>query len=140
MISEKQQPVFRIVKSKLFIDENHASAIKLNEISRQAHFSLYHYIRLFKVIYGITPHQYLKEKRIEKAKLLLAQSELSISDICYSVGFESVSSFTTLFKAVTGLNPRRYRQNHLEKEQKIAEQPLVAIPGCMAEKYGLKAG
>jgi AraC-like DNA-binding protein len=62
----------RIVNAKLFIEQNYASAIALNDISDEAYFSKYHFIRLFKKIYGKTPHQYLTAIRIDKAKSLLA--------------------------------------------------------------------
>ncbi len=87
----------RIVKAKLFIDNNYAAQIDLDNISGEAYFSKYHFIRLFKSIYGKTPHQYLIQVRIEKARELLNKT-ITVSEICYQVGFDSVSSFTGLLK------------------------------------------
>lgn len=94
----------QIIRSKKFVDNNYANNINLNDIAGEAFFSKFHFIRLFKKYYGVTPHQYLIRLRIAEAKKLL-QSGISISGVCYAVGFESVPSFTKLFKAVTGTTP-----------------------------------
>ena len=125
----------RIVLAKLFIDEHFADNIDLDAIAGEAAFSKFHFIRLFKMAYGKTPHQYLTQVRIEKAKLLL-QSETSITDVCFSVGFDGISSFTHLFKRFTQLTPSAYQQQQHLRRQQIAEAPLKFIPGCFAEQKG----
>jgi AraC-like DNA-binding protein len=125
----------RIVLAKLFIDEHFADHIDLDAIAGEAAFSKFHFIRLFKMAYGKTPHQYLTQVRIEKAKLLL-QSETSITDVCFSVGFDGISSFTHLFKRFTQLTPSAYQQQQRLRRQQIAEAPLKFIPGCFAEQKG----
>jgi len=126
----------RIVQAKLFIDMHYTKAIDIDNIADEAYFSKFHFIRLFKKIYGKTPHYYLTSVRIEKAKLLL-QNNISVSEVCLSVGFESLSSFSGLFKRVTGVNPSIYlvQQQHLKAE--ISEKPLKFIPGCFVSQHGL---
>src|SRR6476660_4401775 len=97
----------RIVQAKLFIDKNYAENIDLNNIADEAYFSKFHFIRLFTKIYGKTPHQYLMSVRIEKAMQLL-RSDMPVSRVCYAVGFESLSSFSTLFKKMVGVSPSVY--------------------------------
>lgn len=80
----------RIVKAKLFIDLNYADKIDVDNISDEAFFSKFHFIRLFKTIYGKTPHQYLTFVRIEKAQQILKQEGNSVSEACTSVGFDSL--------------------------------------------------
>src|SRR5438132_1453815 len=87
----------RVVSAKIFIDENYSEAIDLKEISGRAYLSPFHFHRLFTRIYRKTPHRYLTNKRIEKAKDLLAENK-PVSDVCNEVGFESVGSFSVLFK------------------------------------------
>lgn len=87
----------RLVQAKLFIDKNYADKIDIDQISDEAFFSKFHFIRLFKEIYGKTPHQYLTSVRIDNA-ILLFQKDKTISDVCFAVGFESLSSFSGLFK------------------------------------------
>lgn len=125
----------RLVQAKLFIDRHYAEAIDLNCIADEAYFSKFHFIKQFKAIYQQTPHQYLKTVRIEKARQLL-QEGTNVSDTCYAVGFESISSFSNLFKRATGSTPSAYLQQHQALKAQVAATPLAYIPGCFAEKYG----
>src|SRR5260221_13020114 len=110
----------RIVQAKLFIDGNFSKPIDLDNIAGQAAFSKFHFIRLFKNIYGKTPHQYLTKVRIEMAKEFL-QKNHSVTEACFMVGFDSLSSFTGLFKRVTKVTPSMYQQQFLERVQQIKE-------------------
>lgn len=125
----------RVVRAKLFIDEHYAKPIDLSAVSDEACFSKFHFTRLFKKIYGRTPHQYLTQVRVERAKLILAAGE-TVAKACFDVGFDSISSFTGLFKRRVGLTPAAYQADQLRRKDDIAEQPLVHIPGCFAEKKG----
>jgi AraC-like DNA-binding protein len=125
----------RIVQAKLFIDGNFAHKIDLNNISDEACFSKFHFMRLFKSIYGKTPHQYLIQVRIEKAKYFL-RLNYSVSDSCFQVGFESITSFTGLFKKCEGSTPSEYQRQNKIREEKIKAKPLHFIPNCFAEQKG----
>jgi AraC-like DNA-binding protein len=126
----------RIVAAKVFIDENYHEAINLDEISQKAFLSRYHFHRLFSQVYKRTPHQYLTLKRIEKAKDLLAENK-QVIDVCNEVGFESLGSFSTLFKKEIGFAPTYYRNMAWLKKQKAKEQPKRFIPHCFIESYRL---
>ena len=125
----------RIVQAKLFIDTHFSENIDLDNISDEAYFSKFHFIRLFKTIYGKTPHQYLTRVRIENAKELL-QNEISVSDVCFAVGFDSISSFTALFKRYTKLSPSEYSRQLKKRKEQIKRAPLQFIPTCFAEQKG----
>lgn len=125
----------RIVQAKLFIDNNYFDNIDLDHISGEAHFSKFHFIRLFKNIYGKTPHQYLTFVRIEKAMQLLQTNE-SVSAVCYAIGFESLSSFSELFKRRVGLTPSEYLLQQQKIKAQILTTPLNFIPGCFTQKNG----
>ena len=125
----------RIVQAKLFIDNHFQDNINLDDIADEAFFSKFHFIRLFKLTYGKTTHQYLTSVRIEKAKLLL-QTNMPIADVCFSVGFDSVSSFTGLFKRITRMTPSAYQQQQLLRKDEINKAPLKYIPNCFAEQNG----
>ena len=125
----------RVVQAKLFIDDHFAENIDLNNIADEAYFSKFHFIRLFKNIYNKTPHQYLTQVRIEKAKLLLA-TEISVSDVCFSVGFASMGSFSSLFKRVVGISPSHFQIQEQKRKADIKMRPLSFIPNCFAENKG----
>ena len=125
----------QVVQAKLFIDSNFANPIDLDTIADNASFSKFHFIRLFKKIYNQTPHQYLISVRIEKAKLLL-QTEVEITHVCFSVGFDSISSFTGLFKRITSTTPSFYRQLQLKRKEEIRSTPLKFVPHCFAQQNG----
>lgn len=125
----------RIVQAKLFIDEHYAGNIDLSNIADEAFFSKYHFIRLFKSTYGKTPYQYLTSVRIDQAKQMLKTGEM-VSTICNVLGFESLGSFSRLFKRVVGVSPSIYfeQQQLLMKEQQ--SKPAQFVPNCFAEFYG----
>ena len=124
----------RIVQAKLFIDKHYTEKIDLENISDEAYFSKFHFIRLFKKSYGKSPHQYLTWVRVESAKELLKKGT-SITDVCYADGFESITSFTGLFKRYVYITPSQYQQLELERMAEMARTPLKFVPNCfLAEK------
>ncbi len=125
----------RIVQAKLYMDNHYADNIDLDNIADEAFFSKFHFIRLFKKSYGKTPHNYLTSVRIHQATQLLRTNK-PINEVCFLVGFESVSSFTGLFKRITGLTPSAYQLQQLQIKTDISQTPLKFIPNCFAEAKG----
>jgi AraC-like DNA-binding protein len=125
----------RIVQAKLFIDNHYSEAIDLNILSSEAIFSKFHFLRLFKECYGVTPYVYLKKIRIEKAKELLSQ-DLPVEEVCFHIGFDSVTSFTTLFKRQVGITPAAFRGDRIARQRLMTSTPLKFIPNCYAESNG----
>lgn len=121
----------RLRLARAYLDSNCTSAITIAYVSRKAALSPYHFIRLFYRAYKQTPHQYLVQRRIDRAKELLRSSELSITEICLEVGFESLGSFSTRFRKDTGLSPSEYRKNATK------QVPLSYIPLCVCLKHGI---
>jgi len=126
----------RIAAAKIYIDENYQESIDLEEISQQAFLSRFHFHRLFTKIYRRTPHQYLTKKRLDKAKDLLSENK-AVTDVCNEVGFESIGSFSILFKKEIGFAPTYYRNIAWLKKQRQKEQPKKFIPHCFIENYRL---
>ena len=127
----------RIVQAKLFIDAHYHEQIDLDNIADEACFSKFHFLRLFKKIYGRSPHQYLTKVRLEQAKKLLGNG-CSVNDTCFSVGFDSHSSFSGLFKRYSSLSPSAYQKQCFKKLELIRKSPLKFIPNCFAEQNGWK--
>ena len=88
----------KIIAAKLYIDSIFHECINLDGISGKALISRFHFQRLFTRIYHKTPHRYLTEKRINLARELLCGDDLTVTEICSRVGFESMGSFSVLFK------------------------------------------
>jgi AraC-like DNA-binding protein len=159
----------KIVTAKVYIDDNFHEMIDLDCLSRQACLSRYHFHRLFTRIYKMTPHQYLTQRRVEQARLWLAgeipqesrpkahnqtiageepnsrkarlrqTKDLTVSEICNNVGFESIGSFSMLFKKEIGFAPSYYRHQALQKKQQAEQQPRSFIPHCFIDAFQLES-
>ena len=125
----------RIVEAKLFIDKHYLENIDIESIAEEACFSKFHFLRLFRQVYGITPHKYLTTLRIEKAKELL-QNNISISNTCYHLGFKSINSFTKLFKRYMKVCPLVYSARAKKLRDSIASAPLDHVPSSFVEYLG----
>jgi AraC-like DNA-binding protein len=125
----------RIVQAKFYIGNFYAEKLDLNNISGEAYFSKFHFIRLFKSIYGKTPHQYLTKVRIEKARQLLEQGK-AVSEVCFLVGYDSVSTFSGLFTRHVGKTPKEFLNSHKQRKNEIQLKPLAFVPKCYAFMHG----
>ncbi len=129
----------KIVDAKVFIDEHFDSPIGLDAIAGEACLSRFHFHRLFRRIYKRTPHQYLTFKRIDQAQRMLGAADCTIGEVVAEVGFESVGSFSMLFKKETGVAPGEYREALKRSRAMAEEQPRRVIPHCfIAEIVGEK--
>jgi AraC-like DNA-binding protein len=98
-----------IVEVKHYIQENYHQNITLQELARISYISPYYLSHLFKELTGLTPFQYLMKYRIEVSKHLLLNSNLTINEITYQVGYQSETHFQNLFKKIVGTTPGKYR-------------------------------
>jgi AraC family transcriptional regulator len=113
----------RIARVVSYIRDNYHKTITLGELADIAHFSLYHFSRLFTSFQGMPPMKYVNKVRLEKAAALLINNDLSISEIAFSCGFESLSSFNTQFKkhycdTPSGIRKKSKNQHVLSKHLK----------------------
>jgi AraC-like DNA-binding protein len=105
-----------IRQSKAFMEKYHGDKIELNEIAAAAFMSRFHYIRIFQQVYGRTPRQYLRDLRIEKAKDLLKKG-YAVTRVCFDVGYESLPTFSKVFKRGTGFSPREYQERNISNPE-----------------------
>jgi AraC family transcriptional regulator len=94
-----------------YIDEALDLDIKLADLAQLAQMSQSHFSRLFKQAMGLSPHQYLLQQRVERAKQLLKHTNQSLVEIALACGFDSHSHFTRQFRQITGITPKAYRIN-----------------------------
>jgi AraC-like DNA-binding protein len=110
--NEKQ--IESVIGIKNYIDNNFEAKLNLDFLSHTRFISKYHLLRLFKRYYGLTPRQYLIDKRIEKSKEHL-KNNTSVTETCFAVGFESLGSFSSLFKSRTGKSPSQFQKEQLSR-------------------------
>jgi AraC-like DNA-binding protein len=114
-------------------DRDFAQPLTLDAMAQVANMSKFHFARTFTKVYGETPRTYLTRRRIERAKDMLRTANLTITEICFLVGFESLGSFSARFRELVGMSPTEYR---------IASAGAPPIPGCfvlMWTRPGLSA-
>jgi AraC-like DNA-binding protein/CheY-like chemotaxis protein len=103
-----------------YIDDNISAKIDINELSQMTRWSGQHFIRVFTQYMGDTPYQYILKKKMEKAKVLITETDISMKDIAFELGFQSYGNFCKIFKRETGKNPDEFRkynsiQRHINK-------------------------
>jgi AraC-like DNA-binding protein len=134
-MSQDLETLERLARARDFIDHCYDHPLSLDQISEKACFSRYHFLRLFRQAFNKTPHQYLIERRIEKAKeLLRAEDDVRVTDVCFEVGFQSLGSFSSLFHKCVGHPPLTYREKVRETEAAKRQ-----VPGCFVVMYKLES-
>src|SRR5215467_13887890 len=111
--------------------------ISVGATARISGLTRFHFIRLFKAIFGETPHQYRSRAQVEKAKHLLVLSDLSITEVCMAVGFSSLGSFSTLFSHRVGMSPSEFQRRYRPTSLQARELPTSLIPGCLSLMAGI---
>ena len=96
-----------------YIEEHLAQEISLSTLASLAQLSPYHFLRTFKESFGVTPHRYHTQQRIERAKKLLADHSLPLLQIAIELGFAEASSFSLAFHKITRQPPSAYRRSLL---------------------------
>ena len=114
MVYSNQSQINAVIRTRQYLENNYEANLNLNFLSGIGAVSKYHLLRLFKRYYGLTPTQYVMEKRIKKAKEHLL-SGMSVTQTCFAVGFHSLGSFSTLFKRKTGKSPYKYQKEQLSR-------------------------
>jgi len=120
IIYSNQEQIETVIGVRSYIDNNYDNDLNLDLLSRFRFVSKYHLLRLFKRHYGLTPRQYLIDKRIEKSKEQLING-MSVTETCFAVGFESLGSFSTLFKTKIGKSPTEFQKEQLSRSKLDSE-------------------
>jgi AraC-like DNA-binding protein len=110
-------------------DRSYTRSLTLEEMAGVACLSKYHFLRLFKSTYGVTPMEYVSQRRIERAQDLLRATNLTVTEVCMAVGFSSLGSFSSRFRRLVGENPSEFQQRYASG--------APHIPGCFVFMWGL---
>lgn len=122
-------PARHLLRAKDLADARYAEPLEVDDLAAAAGLSKAHFSREFKQAFGDSPHAYLLTRRLERAAALLRTTDRSVADICFSVGLQSVGSFTTSFTRTFKQSPTAYRAAH----PPAARNAL--IPGCVVRAY-----
>jgi AraC-like DNA-binding protein len=112
-------------RARDLIDRDYAEPLDLGALAGAAGYSRFHFARAVTAAYGETPRTYLTRRRIERAKTLLRTANLSVTEICFLVGFASLGSFSARFRQLVGRSPSAYR------DDAVAQAGAPPIPGCV---------
>ena len=121
----KELTLLRKVRDR--IDREHAQPLNVEELARGVHMSAGHLSREFKRAYGESPYSYLMTRRIERAMALLRRGDLSVTDVCFTVGCSSLGTFSTRFTELVGMSPSAFRQQAVDAS---------GIPTCVVKQVG----
>ncbi len=108
------------------IDREYAQPLDVEALARGAFMSAGHLSREFRLAYGESPYSYLMTRRIERAMALLRRGDLSVTDVCFTVGCSSLGTFSTRFTELVGVPPSVYREE--------GAQATVGMPPCIAKQ------
>jgi AraC-like DNA-binding protein len=136
----------RLLRARDAMDRAYAEPLDVRAVAAVAHVSEAHFSRCFRAVFGETPHRYLHLRRVERSMFLLRETERSVTDICFDVGFSSLGTFSRTFREIVGETPSGYRTGHgpivaPHCVQLAAMRPRVAVRVAMqSSSFGEAAG
>ena len=124
----------RMLRARDAMDRAFAQPLEVRALARIAHVSPAHFSRQFRATFGETPHRYLQRRRVERAMELLRETDRSVTEVCFDVGFGSLGTFSRTFRAIVGEPPAAYRTRF------TAEGAALRVPACWAMAWLRPAG
>lgn len=121
----------RLCLARDLLREQREPTRSIAELAREVQISPFHFIRQFEAVFGVTPHQFRIQTRLDVAKHLLATGHYSVTDVCMEVGFSSLGSFSALFARRVGEPPSAYRRRVRALVQVPGTVPADLTPGCL---------
>jgi transcriptional regulator GlxA family with amidase domain len=110
----------RLLRARDHMDRTYAEPLDVATSARIALMSEAHFIRTFKTTFGETPHRYLQRRRVERAMFLLRETDRSVTEISFDVGFLSLGTFSRTFKDIVRESPREFRDKRAGTPPKLA--------------------
>jgi AraC family transcriptional regulator len=138
--SAKEQHLRAVSRVISAMRERLAEPLTLHELARIAYLSPFHFNRVFRLVTGIPPGRFLAALRMSEAKRLLLESHMSVTDICISVGYSSLGTFTTQFTTQVGAGPREFRRLGAVYGDLAVAEMLQAQPSTDGDASGRVAG
>ena len=114
MQSQIEEANRRLLRARDAMDRTYSQPLDIPALAQIALVSEAHFIRTFRATFGETPHHYLQRRRVERSMFLLRETDRSITDICFDVGFTSLGTFSRTFREIVGESPTDYRRKRAE--------------------------
>ena len=124
----------RMLRARDTMDRAFDRPIDIPALARVAHVSEAHFSRQFRATFGETPHRYLQRRRVERAMELLRETDRSVTEVCFDVGWGSLGTFSRTFTEIVGESPTSYR------ERFAGEGAALRVPACWAMAWLRPAG
>ena len=124
-LSRREDLNRRMLRARDEMDRRYAEPLDIPTLAAIAHLSASQFGRVFKQVYGETPHRYLQRRRIERAMTLLRQTARPVTDIAWDTGFASLGTFSSTFSRIVGHSPSAFRARHAP----------VAVPTCFIASW-----
>ena len=129
----------RLVRSRDYLAASIEEPKRLADAAREAHLSPYHFHRLFRQTFGETPNEFLMRLRMDRAKELLVREQLSVTETCFAVGYESLGTFSRTFREQFGLAPSEFERS-VRRVFVVPEiAPFRFVPSCFASFFGVRS-
>ena len=128
-VSAGPEVAVHLRRARDHMDAHFTEPLTLAGVAAVAGYSPFHFARAFAAAFGTSPMAYLATRRVERAKTLLRTANLTVTEVCHAVGFTSLGTFSARFRAIVGVTPTAYRDEHVR-----AGGPPV--PGCFALAWG----
>jgi AraC-like DNA-binding protein len=128
-ISSKTTPAERrrAVEAALWLEENAAEPVRLEDAARHAGLSPFHFLRVFARVTGVTPHQYLVRLRLRRAAKLLADETRPVTEVALDCGFADLSNFVRTFGRAAGVSPKRFRRAAKGERRILQDRLALAV-------------
>ncbi|MDQ2933426.1 MAG: helix-turn-helix transcriptional regulator [Chloroflexota bacterium] len=112
MSREAEESNRHLLRARDAMDRAYAEPLDVRAVAAVAHVSEAHFIRSFRAVFGETPHRYLQRRRVERSMFLLRETDRSVTDVCFDIGFISLGTFSRTFRKIVGETPSSYRSGH----------------------------
>jgi AraC-like DNA-binding protein len=126
----------RLCRARDLLAAEYQSQIFLDVAAREACLSPFHFHRLFRSTFGETPHDFLTRRRMDRARHLLASGEMTVTEVCFEVGYSSLGSFSSKFQSLIGRTPTAYQREVRRFFGYQKPWKIMVVPACYFSAFG----
>ena len=127
----------RLCRGRDLLAAEYRSRVLLQQGAREACLSEFHFHRMFRATFGETPHDFITRLRMDRARQMLA-SERTVTDVCFEIGYESLGSFSTKFRAQFGLSPKTFQREMRRIFGYSAPWRVLMVPACFLQAWAVE--